>query len=89
MRALGDTKATRSICGRLLERKISSLSLWEEVPRKTRPMDGDGASACVRTIGLKCVRTHVCVYIGKGGGALLIILPALRYVTVTAHMFPL
>lgn len=64
-RALGDTKATRSVCERLLERKISSLSLWEEVPRKIEPMNGDGASMCMCTIGLKCV----CVYVVGGRGS--------------------
>lgn len=39
-----NTKATRGVCERLLERKISSLSLWEEVPRKIEPADRDGAS---------------------------------------------
>lgn len=61
-----DTKATRSVCERLLERKISSLPLWEEVPRKIEPMNVDGASMCMCTIGLKCV--CVCIYIGKGKG---------------------
>lgn len=40
-RASGDTKATRSVCRGLLERKISSLTLWEEVPRKTEEADAD------------------------------------------------
>ncbi len=80
-RALGDTKATRSVCERLLERKISSLSLWEEVPRKIEPMNGDGASMCMCTIGLKCVRC-LC----RGEGALVIVLLAFRYITVTTHV---
>lgn len=83
-RALWDTKATRSVWERLLERKISSLSLWEEVPRKIEPMNGDGASMCMCTIGSKRVCTHVCVYI-VGGRALVIVLPAYRYITVTKH----
>lgn len=70
-RALGDTKATRSVCERLLERKISSLPLWEEVPRKTEPMNGDGASMCMCTIGWKCV--CVCLH-SEGGGAQVIVL---------------
>ncbi len=69
-RALGETKATRSVCERLLERKISSQPLWEEVPRKIEPMNGDGATVCVCTIGLKCVSTHVCVYTGRRGEGL-------------------
>lgn len=65
--ALGDTEATRSVCERLLERKISSLQLWEEVPRKIGPMNGDGARMCMCTIGLKCVR--VCLYREGGRGS--------------------
>ena len=72
-RALGDTKATRSVCERLLERKISSLPLWEEVPRKTEPMNGDGASMCMCTIGWKCVCVCVCLH-SEGGGAQVIVL---------------
>ena len=90
-RALGDTKATRSVCERLLERKISSLLLWEEVPRKTEPMNGDGAG-CVyvhhRVEVCVCVCVCVCLY-REGGGALVIVLLAFRYITVTTHTFPL
>lgn len=87
-RALGDTKATRSACERLLERKILSLPFWEEVPRKIEPLNGDGVSMCMCTIGLKRVYTHVCLY-REGGGALAIVSLAFRYITVTTHMFPL
>ena len=65
--ALGDTKATRSVCERLLERKISSLSLREEVPRKIEPMNGEGASVCMCTIGLERVCMCVCFYSERGG----------------------
>lgn len=89
-RALGDTKATRSACERLLERKILSLPFWEEVPRKIEPLNGDGVSMCMCTIGLKRVYTHVCVCLYReGGGALAIVSLAFRYITVTTHMFPL
>lgn len=66
-RALWNTKATRSACEGLLERKILSLPFWEEVPRKIEPMNRDGASMCMCTIGLKCVYTHACVFIQGGG----------------------
>jgi len=59
------TEDTRSICRRLLERKISSLTLWEEVPRKAEAVHGDRRSARLCTIELKCVRMHVCVW-GRG-----------------------
>lgn len=88
-RAAKDTKATRSACERLLERKILSLPFWEEVPWKIEPMNGDGASMCMCTIEWKRVYTHACVYIGWGGGAPAIVSLAFRYITVTAHMFPL
>lgn len=88
-RAAKDTKTTRSACERLLERKILSLPFWEEVPRKIEPMNGDGASMCLSTIEWKRVCTHARVYIGWGGGALAIVSLAFRYITVTAHMFPL
>lgn len=77
--ALGDTKATRSVCERLLEREISSLSLWEEVPRKIEPMDGDGAKCVyvhhrVEVCVCVCVRMSVFIQRGKrqrrsGGGS--------------------
>lgn len=67
-RALGDTKATRSACERLLERKILSLPFWEEVPRKIEWGRSQCVHACVCTIGWKRAYTHVCVYIGKGEG---------------------
>lgn len=69
-RALGDTKATRSACERLLERKIFSLPFWEEVPRKTEW----GRSQCVRAYVRAHHRVEACVYAcvclyRKGGGA--------------------
>lgn len=67
-RALGDTKATRSACERLLEREILSLPFWEEVPRKIEPLNGDGASMCMCTIGWKRARKQVCDCVGKGEG---------------------
>lgn len=65
-RALGDTKATRSACERLLERKILSLPFWEEVPRKIEW----GRSQCVRVHHRveACAYACVCLY-RKGGGA--------------------
>lgn len=67
-RAAGDTKATRSTCERLLERKISTQPFREEVPRKIEPMNRDEASVCMRTIGWKRVSMHVRVCVGSGGG---------------------
>lgn len=67
-RAAGDTKATRSTCERLLERKISTQPFREEVPRKTRPMNRDQASVCMCTIGWKRVCMHVRVWVGSAGG---------------------
>lgn len=66
-RAVGDTKATRSTCERLLERKILTQPFREEVPRKTEPMNRDEASVCMRTIGRKRVCMHVRVCVGSGG----------------------
>lgn len=60
-RAAGDTKATRSTCERLLERKISTQPFREEVPRKIEPMNRDEASVCMCTIGWKRVSMHVRV----------------------------
>lgn len=49
-RASRDTEATRSVCRGLLERKISSLTLWEEVPRKTK--EGDADSGVQRRVNM-------------------------------------
>ena len=95
-RAAGDTKATRSTCERLLERKISTQPFREEVLRKTEPMNGDEASVCMCTIGWKRVCMHVRVCAGTrgatgtregDGGAPAIVSLAFR--CITTHMLPL
>lgn len=68
-RALGETKATRSACERLLERKILSLPFWEEVPRKIEWEQSQcvyvhhRVEACIYA----CVRVCVCVCLYRKG----------------------
>lgn len=67
-RAVGDTKATRSTCERLLERKISSQPFREEVPRKIGPMNRDGASVYIHTMGWKHACICMCMFVLELGG---------------------